>query len=210
MATVTETKPDAVETAPEPAEERPRPYLIDVEMYDRMIEAGVFAPDSRIYLWKGQLVEPMTKGYPHEHVVASLTALLVRLLPKGWHVRPGSPVRVGDYSEPEPGFLVLRGESRDYLKRRPTARDTGLAIEVSDSSLRFDAGEKLREYASESLPAYWVVNIPNQRIDVYTRPTGPVEHPGYEECARFSLDDVVPVILDGKEVGRIAVKDVLP
>lgn len=206
MATLTETLD--VDTAP--AEERPRPYLIDVAMYDRMIASGVFAPDSRIYLWKGQLVEPMTKGSHHEHVVAMLTALIVRLLPDGWHVRPGSPVQVGKYSEPEPDFLVLRGSSRDYLSRRPTTRDTGLAIEVSDSSLRFDAGEKLRAYASESLAAYWVVNLPNRRIDVYTRPTGPVEHPGYQECVRYSLDEVVPVILDGREVGRIAVKDVLP
>jgi Uma2 family endonuclease len=205
MATVIE--PTDVETA---AEECPRPYLIDVATYDRMIEAGVFPPDSRLYLWEGQLVLPMTKGEDHEYAVAALTELIVRLLPPGWHVRPSSPVRVGDYSVPEPDFLVLRGANREYRKRRPLTRDTSLAIEVSHSSLKLDAGEKLRGYASDSLATYWVVNIPNQRIEVHTRPSGPAEIPSYGECVRYELDDVVPVILDGREVGRIVVKDVLP
>ncbi len=204
MATVTE--PVEVETAPD---EHPQPYLIDVETYDRMVEAGVFPPDSRLYLWKGQLVLPMTKGEDHEFAVAGLNELIVRMLPAGWHVRPSSPVRVGDYSVPEPDFVILRGANREYRKRRPWTRDTGLAIEVSHSSLKHDSGEKLREYAADSLPTYWVVNIPNQCIDVYTRPSGPGEKPGYGECVRYELDDVVPVILDGREVGRIVVKDVL-
>ncbi len=55
----------------------------------------------------------------------------------------------------------------------------------------------------------WVANVKDCAVEVYTKPTGPVESPRFECCRVFGPDDEVPVILDGREVGKVTVKDVL-
>jgi Uma2 family endonuclease len=69
---------------------------------------------------------------------------------------------------------------------------------------------KLKAYASGGIPAYWIVNLPKGRIEVYSQPTGPAETPSYRERHEYGPDDGVPVILDGREVGRIAAREILP
>jgi Uma2 family endonuclease len=204
MATVTTGEPaSAVET-------RPRRFRLTVDLYDRMVESGVFGDRSPVFLWKGELVLPMTKGCRHENALAALNTILVRLLPDGWHVRPGSPVTVLEDSKPEPDLSVVRGSVCDYQTHHPLPAEIGLAVEVADSSLPFDAGEKLAGYAAAGLAVYWVVNIPRRQVDVYSGPSGPVDGPSYAEYQSFGPGEAVPVILDGVEVGRVAARDVLP
>lgn len=183
-----------------------RPHQLTVERYHRMIEARVFSEKEPIFLWEGQLVEKLTKGQPHNIAVAELVKLLIGLVPEGWHVRPEQPVVVGDKSEPEPDFSVARGASRDYPVIPPTTRDVALLVEVSDSSLAVDSGQVLETYAREGVPVYWIVNIPKRRVEVYRRPQGR----RYAEQQVYGPDDEVPVVLDGREVGRVRVRDVLP
>ena len=208
MATVTEP-----EATPEALEALPReypPHRLTVERYERMVDAGVFGDKSPIFLWHGRLVEKMTKEYPHVFAVVSLNQLLNRLLAEGWHVRPEQPVRVGDDSMPEPDITVVRGTIRDYRHRAPTVQDTALIIEVADSSLAIDSGDVLRTYATQGFPLYWIVNIPRRRVEVYRDPTGPSDRPGYQNCRHFGPGERVPVVLDGHEVGLIALDDFLP
>jgi Uma2 family endonuclease len=196
-------------TAIAPATDEPRLYRMTTDIYEKIVVSGVFGDTSPIFLWKGQLVLPMTKGPDHENSLAAVLALLFRLLPDGWHIRPGSPVRIPDDSEPEPDLLVLRGAIRDYLKKTPGPADVALAVEVADSSLQFDSGSKMSAYAEAGIPVYWVVNIPRQRIDVYIRPSGPCASPSYADHRSHGPGEEVPLMLDGHEVGRIAVDDVI-
>jgi Uma2 family endonuclease len=204
MATVTE--PEAVEALPR---EYP-PHRLTVERFERMVNAGIFGDKSPIFLWHGRLVEKMTKGDPHIFAVVSLTQTLGRLLPEGWHVRPEQPVRVGDDSMPEPDLSIARGRPRDYLGRKPSVPDTALLIEVADSSLAIDSGDVLRTYATQGFTVYWIVNIPKRRVEVYRNPTGPSDRPGYQDCRLFGPGERVPVVLDGREIGEVAVDDFLP
>ena len=187
-----------------------RPYRLTVERYHRMIAAGVFDERDRVILWKGRLVERMTKGAPHSNTVINLIAGLFRVVPAGWHVRPEQPIMLGDDSEPEPDLTIVRGSTRDYPEAPPGASDVGLVVEVADSSLGVDAGEVLRAYAGEAIPIYWLVNLRLGRVEVYQDPTGPEETPGYRSRREYGPDDEVPVVLDGHEVGRLAVREVLP
>jgi Uma2 family endonuclease len=213
MATIT-TETEVVETL-EPAAQavaRPRPYRVTVELYQRMIATGLFREKEPIYLWRGELVEKMTKGRRHNLASTELNAALVRIVPQGWLVRPEQPVTLPSDGMPEPDFTIVRGRSRDFMDRDVTAKDVALVAEVSDSSLAVDSGAMVEDYAREEIPIYWVVNIPGRTIDVYTRPTGARElgPPYYAERHSYNSDEDVPVTLDGREVGRIAVKDVLP
>ena len=211
MATVTTTKtPDVTSEPAADEEEHPRPYLISVDLYDRMVDAGIFGDRSPIYLWKGQLVEPMTNGPHHEMSLTVLLQRLVRFAPDEWHVHSGGPTRLDDHSEPEPDLTVVRGSPRDYKTRHPTANDVALVIEVADSSRKFDEGEKLERYAAGAVPEYWVVNLRERCINVYTQPEATAAGSRYVGHQRFGPDEEVPVILDGREVGRIPVRDVLP
>ena len=190
-----------------------RPYRINTKVYQRIVASGAFGDKSRVFLWKGLLVEKvsdMTKGRPHVFAHTKLSRILSGLVPVDYFVEQDQPLDLGIDSVPEPDLKVVRGREEDYRDHDPSAREVPLVVEVADSSLSDDTGEMLREYARGGIAIYWVVNIPNQRIDVYSRPAGPAERPRFESCQSFGPEDEVPVILDGREVGKIAVKDVLP
>ena len=132
------------------------------------------------------------------------------MIPAGWHVAKEDPVVIQPYSEPEPDLSVVRGAIRDYLKRKPEPRDVALLVEVSDSSYAYDRSKKLAIYAAAAFAIYWILNLPERRLEVYSDPTGPSEAPEYRHRQDYGPDDAVPLVIDGREVGRIAVRDLLP
>jgi Uma2 family endonuclease len=186
------------------------PHLMTIDRYERLVEAGVYGPKDPVFLWKGRLVEKMSKGRPHSITAIILFRILDRLLPEGWHVEMEAALRIGLDSMPEPDLMVVRGGLLDYRKHAPTARDLGIIIEVSDSSVALDRVTKLRSYAAESIPIYWIINIPNHRVEVYTDPTGSADNPSYQERREYGPEDQIPVILDGIEIGRVSVREILP
>src|SRR5262249_33469233 len=132
----------ALKRIPESAPARGfQPYRVTLERYHRMIDAGGYGPKDRVFLWKGQLVEKMTKGQPHHNASGNLATLLIRMIRDGWHVRQEQPIVLADDSEPEPDITVIRGAFDDYPNRPPTARDVVIVIEAADSSLGVDSGE---------------------------------------------------------------------
>jgi Uma2 family endonuclease len=211
MATATTTPTEPIKDAPASSL---RPYVMTVDVYDRIVAAGVFGDKSRIFLWNGQLVEKvadMTKNPPHIFAAGELDELLGDLVRgQGYFVQQEQPVVLGNRNEPEPDLKCVRGRRRDYLGRKPTAADCPLVVEIADSSLRDDRVEMLQVYAAGGIPSYWIVNLPARRIDAYTGPSGPADPPGYTEHRAYGPDESVPVVLDGRELGRIAVRDVLP
>jgi Uma2 family endonuclease len=83
-------------------------------------------------------------------------------------------------------------------------------VEVSDSTISFDRNHKWRLYAHEGIPIYWIVNLVALRLEVYTDPSGPSDTPGYSSRKDYGPGEEVPLVLDGREVGRIAVNDLFP
>ena len=84
--------------------------------------------------------------------------------------------------------------------------DVAFLVEVSESTLDRDQGEKLSAYATGNIPVYWIVNLVDSQVEVYT---GPCPE-GYRSRQVFNPGQTVPVVIDGIEVGRIAVADILP
>ncbi|MBI4601156.1 MAG: Uma2 family endonuclease [Planctomycetes bacterium] len=112
-------------------------------------------------------------------------------------------------SEPEPDLAVVRGPASRYARSHPGPEDVAFLVEVADTTLVRDRGFKGRIYARARVPIYWIVNLVDRQIEVYTGPSGPAEEPGFSSRRDYSLGEAVPVVLEGREIGRIAVKDLL-
>ena len=184
------------------------PYRVSVDQYEAMVESGVFTKHDRLELIEGLLVVKMTKGTKHSTASELCRRAIERVIPAGWHLRAEKPVRVpGRASEPEPDLSVVRGSVKDYAGRNPEPGEVALVVEVSESSLTADQTEMVRVYGGGGIPVYWIVNLRDGCVEVYTDPN-PVAGQ-YGNRVDYQPGQDVPVIVDGLEVGRVAVADLL-
>ncbi len=184
-------------------------WRLGVNQYHGMIEAGILTEDDPVELLDGCLVPKMPKNPPHSLANGLIVEAITRLLPPGWFADSQEPITTAD-SEPEPDVRVVRGERRAFVDRHPGPRDLGLVVEVSDATLERDRTLKRQLYARADIASYWIVNLRDRRIEVYTEPSGPAETPDYGQKRELSADDEVALILDGIEIGRFEVGDLLP
>ena len=76
---------------------------------------------------------------------------------------------------------------------------------MSDSSLADDRA-MVRIYGPAGLPIYWIVNLVDRQVEVYSGP----QPDGYATRDVYRPGNYVPFVLDGTIVGQIAVDDILP
>ena len=112
-------------------------------------------------------------------------------------------------SEPEPDIAVIRGSIRDFVEHHPSAQETGLVVEVADSSVARDRF-KCRIYGRARFPEYWIFNLGEQRLEVYRDPTGPGLEPGYQRRDFYTPEVSVAIRLFGVYLGVISVQDLFP
>jgi len=182
---------------------------LSVDQYHLMMRAGILRSGDPVELLEGWLVLKMSKNPPHVFANSRLYELLSEMIATGWFVNSQDPITTLE-SEPEPDVSVIRGDRRDFLNGHPAPKDVGLVAEVADSSLTYDRGIKKRIFARAAIPVYWIVNLEDRCIEVYTDPTGPAHEPDYRNRQVFGENDLVPTVLDGKEIGKLEVKAVLP
>jgi Uma2 family endonuclease len=157
------------------------PYKITLEKFEEMIRLGLIDESDRVVLLDGLMVTKMGRNERHLSVTRRIFRLVLNRVPSGWAVLKEDPIKIpigpaGD-SRPEPDVTILKGSIRDYDTRIPGPDDVVLVIEVADSTL--DADRKgLGRYAWAGLTA-WIVNLNNETIEIYTRPTGMSPSPGY-------------------------------
>ena len=183
-------------------------YRLSLDQYRAMARLGILTTDDRIELLEGWLIAKMSKNRPHT-VSKGLTCDALRMiLPAGWFLAIEDPATAID-SEPEPDLSIVRGSYRDYSEQTPGPQQVALLIEVADSSLFRDRMAKKRLYARAGFFTYWLINLVDHRIEVYTEPTGPIEEPDYLRRQDFGPDEMIPLIIESREVGRLAVRDLL-
>jgi Uma2 family endonuclease len=180
-----------------------------VAEYHKLIEVGILTEDDQLELLEGYLVHKMRCSPAHDSNLHLILRVLHRCLPAGWNVRVQSAITLGD-SEPEPDLAVVRGNERTSNQRHPGPADVGLVIEVSDSTLLGDRADKGRIYARAGITCYWVVNLNDRQVEVYTAPSGPTPSPGFAQRVDYRAGGAVPLVLDGAVVGAIPVQDLLP
>jgi Uma2 family endonuclease len=152
-------------------EDFPRRHRITVDEYHRMGETGLLAPDARVELIEGEIVDMPPIGNPHMAAVSRLTRLLVMTVGDRGIVQCQGGIRLGNYSEPQPDFAIVKPREDFYQHQPRWAVDTLLAIEVSDSSLRYDLRTKMPLYARHGVPELWVLDLSGRQLHAFREPT---------------------------------------
>lgn len=151
----------------------PARHKLDVDVYHRMVEAGIFGEEKRIELIDGDLIDMAPIGQGHAAIVNGLTEALVIACAGRAIVSPQNSVRIDRSSEPQPDLAVLRRRADFYATGNPPGpADVLLLVEVADSSLRFDRTVKLPLYARVGIAEFWIVDLKRRVVDVYRTPAG--------------------------------------
>lgn len=150
-------------------EPQPRQLRFSVDEYYKMIEIGILKDYEKAEIIEGELIQKMPIGDKHASVVDYLNRFFVKNVSDDILVRVQNPLRLSDYNEPEPDF-VLADLTKYDGKRHPRPAEVLLVAEVSDSTLKYDRDVKLPLYAEAEIPEVWIVNLPSEIVEVHSKP----------------------------------------
>jgi Uma2 family endonuclease len=197
-------------TADRPLESPPRSvHRFSIQQYERLVRIGFLNPGDRAELIDGWLVDKMPHNPLHAGTVDLANKALEDAIPDEWTTRSQLPIRLPGNNAPEPDVVVVPAPKQRYLEGHPTEKDVVLVVEVSDTTLDEDRRLKLPQYARAKVPVYWIINLVDRRIEVYTEPRGG-KSPTFKQQTNYGLDEEVPLVIGGVEVDRISVQELLP
>jgi Uma2 family endonuclease len=176
---------------------------LSVQDYHQMAESGILQPGERIELLEGRILQMAAKGTAHSASVSRIEQLLRNCLGDRVLLRFQDPVRLDDYSEPEPDVAVVQVNPSYYEDHHPTPSEVYLLIEVSDSTLKFDRETKAPAYARSGIAEYWVLDVIRRKLHVYRSPSAD----GYQSETILSEElTITPIAFPDC---TIAIKDML-
>lgn len=140
-----------------------------VEEYEKLGEG--FFGNQRVELLNGVIVEKMSPmGYRHGEAVDRLVETFILFAKARYRVRSQAPFILSEDSMPEPDVCLY--QKPKALRHHPKTEHLFLAIEVADSTLRYDRGDKKGAYALQGIPEYWILNLQGNSLEVHRDPVG--------------------------------------
>lgn len=166
-----------------------------LSQFEHMIDCGAFAgPNAmRVELIRGVIQAMSPQGAEHAELVGYINAWSHgALASQRFKIRVQSSMEIPQSDTmPEPDVVWVVNKS--YARRRPQPDDVLLLIEVADTSLEFDLGQKASLYCQAGICDYWVVDILNRRLHLLRAP-GP---DGYQDRRTATeIDRVTPLLVD--------------
>jgi len=175
-----------------PAEDLYHRYRFSVDEYLRMGEAGILTEDDRVELLDGEIIDMPPVGIPHTGSVNRIGNKLKEQLGTATILSVQNPIRIGDFSLPQPDIALLRPRDDFYANAYATPEDILLLVEVADSSVRYDRDKKLPLYAAAGIVECWLVDIPAHKLVMYREPSAQ----GYGQVREaHHLESVTPASL---------------
>ncbi len=177
--------------------------------YERLVEQEILGPEERIELLGGAMVVKEPQHSPHATGIRLAARALRGVFGEGWDVGAQLPVALDAESEPEPDISVVQGDARDYRDAHPTR--PVLIVEVSLSRVAFDREHKGSLYARAGIADYWIVNLPDRRVEVYREPVRDGAVPfgwRYGRALTAGPDETVSPL--AAPAATVAVADLLP
>jgi Uma2 family endonuclease len=165
---------------------------ITFDEYSRLVERGLFDElrNRRIELIYGELREMPAPGPSHAELVDRLTEWSLDHVPRDEvRVRTQNPIGIPRLAS-VPLSDVAWVHRGDYSRRHPLPQETLLVIEVSESTLTFDTGEKAQLYAQAGIREYWVIDARDESVIVHRGPSAT----GYLDVTRHQSNvDLSPI-----------------
>jgi len=151
----------------------PKRFVFTTDAFHEMARTGLLGDDhSRLELLNGEIFELVPIGQRHAASVDRLNRVFSRHLPDFCLVRVQNPIRISRVSEPLPDISIVKGSELDFLKAPPGPEETLLIVEVADTTLTHDTGDKARVYARAGIQEYWVIDLESSRLRVFRDPEG--------------------------------------
>ncbi|MBI5719283.1 MAG: Uma2 family endonuclease [Burkholderiales bacterium] len=147
-------------------------HRVTVGEYYRMAEAGILAPDARVELVEGEVIDMAPMKSAHAWALNQLAAKLHEAARGRAVVTCQTPLTLGTHSEPEPDLMLVRNRPEGYATQHPGPADVLLLIEVADSSLEYDRQVKMPLYARHGIAEAWIVDLANRQVRFFRRPAG--------------------------------------
>lgn len=179
-------------------------HTFSVEEYHRMIETGILDEDDRVELLDGKIIAMSPIGRFHAACVSKLTKFFILRLSDRLTCRQEQPIIIPNISEPEPDFVIVTFREDNYVSGHPSPRDIHLLIEVADKTLDRDRGPKFGIYARAGIAEYWIINLIDRQLEVFTQPETNTGR--YAQQQIYAETDT----LDHRFTGRLPVTDLLP
>jgi Uma2 family endonuclease len=151
--------------------------LWTVDEYHQMIETGILDEDDRVELLEGQIIEMRPQIPLTAATTQRSTNYLSNLLTGLAYIRMQLPITLRPNSEPEPDIAVVRIVYNEYCDHHPTPDEIFLVVEVANTTLRKDRGQKVRDYANANIPESWILDVNERRVYVFRNPG----NKGYQE-----------------------------
>jgi Uma2 family endonuclease len=163
-----------------------------VEEYRRIYASGALPEKERVELIEGEIIVMSPIGRQHAVCVNRLNMLLALHVATEGIVQVQAPLQLSGQSLPEPDLIVLTRRPDFYGDDPlPGPREVLLIVEVADTSVRYDREVKMPLYARHGYPEFWLVNLPESRIEQYREPS----NQGYQQCCMAGPDDPVQITL---------------
>lgn len=152
---------------------QPQPIRLrfTVDDFYKMTELGMLKDYEKSEIIKGELIEKMPIGEKYSAVVEKLVETLSDKLGKSVSLRNQQPIKFSDYDEPQPDLAILQRRDDFYFHNKPVPKDVLVLIEVSDTTLKYDRDTKLSLYAEAEISEVWIINLPNNIVEVHQNPS---------------------------------------
>ena len=156
---------------------------------DTLGPSGIWE-QQKLELIGGELISKMGQIRPHLNAVLAMMLWLMDTFGRD-RVNADASIDVAPadnpINEPQPDLIVLKLPSTSFQSANPQPDDLELAVEVSDSTLRFDLTVKATLYARAAIREYWVLDVPGRRLIVHRDP-GPS---GYASVVAYSEAETI-------------------
>lgn len=158
--------------------------------YQRLADLGILqdrAEKERTELIRGEITQMAAKGTRLTVCCSNLMRELYKLVDDRAIIRCQDPIFLLPDSSPEPDFVIVRDREDNYLTGHPTPEDILLIIEIADSSLDYDRDIKGALYAEAGIDNYWLFNLVDNRLEIYSEPYRDMQGKGNYAQRRYVL-----------------------
>lgn len=161
------------------------------KLYYAAADGGTF-DQKRVELIEGEIIDMSPMSSKHGLMIYVVQKALETVFAAGYIVLAQAPLDLGESSEPQPDIAVYTGMPADYMDVKPT--HALLVVEVADSSLRYDRGQKASLYAKANIADYWIINLKDDTLEVYRTPVVAPTQPygyGYKMVSSLKTQDTI-------------------